>query len=147
MDYQTGVVYQHEHGPKGGDEVNVITAGANYGWPAASHGVNYSGTRVSPYQTLPGMVNGIKVWVPAIAPSGLAVYRGAMFPEWNGDLFVGGLVGQEVVRLVVQNDAIIEEQSMFPEINARIRDIRVASNGAIYVLTDGPGGTLYKITR
>lgn len=147
VDYATGVVYQHEHGPKGGDEVNVISAGSNYGWPAASYGVNYSGTRVSPYKTLPGMVDGIKVWVPGISPSGLAIYRGDLFPEWNGNLFVGGLMGLNVRRLVMQEEAVSEEHSMFPEIKARIRDVRVGPTGAIYILTDGPSGTLYKITR
>ena len=147
VDYTTSIVYQHEHGPKGGDEVNVISAGKNYGWPVASYGLNYSGTRVSPYQTLPGMIDGIKVWVPSIAPSGLAIYRGAMFPEWDGNLLVGGLKGLDVRRLVIQDEAVTEENSMFPEIKSRIRDVRVGPAGAIYVLTDGPSGTLYRISR
>ncbi len=147
VDPATGIVYQHEHGPKGGDEVNVLTAGANYGWPVATYGVNYSGALVSPHQTLEGVTDGIKVWVPSIAPSGLAIMRGNMFPEWDGDLFVGALVDQEVRHLTLQEGKVVSEAAVFPEIKARIRDVRLGPDGSLYVLTDGPDGMLYRVSR
>jgi glucose/arabinose dehydrogenase len=87
-------VYMHEHGPKGGDEVNIINAAVNYGWPATSYGVNYSGARVSPFEQLPGIQDPLHYWVPSIAPSGMTFYSGDQFPQWQGDLFIGALVNK-----------------------------------------------------
>ena len=142
-----GTIYLHEHGPKGGDEVNVIKAGENYGWPAATYGVNYSGARVSPHETLPGMVDGIKVWVPSIAPSGLAVYERDQFAEWQGNLLVGALAAGGVRRLELQDGKVTAEHNAFPEITARVRDVRVSEDGSIYVLTDGKSGKLYRVSK
>lgn len=142
-----GTVFQHEHGPAGGDEVNVIVAGNNYGWPAITYGMDYNGAYVSPFTELPDMQQPIHKWVPSIAPSGLMIYEGSMFPEWRGDLFVGALVDAEVRRLDMQGDAVQTEAAVFPEIATRIRDIREAPDGSIYVLTDGPEGQVVRISR
>lgn len=141
-------LFQHEHGPRGGDEVNVIQRGGNYGWPVATHGVDYSGATISPFKSYKGMLDGIVVWVPSIAPSGLAVYRGRMFPEWDGDLLVGALVDQEVRR--VDLDAagkVLGQQSLFGKLNARIRDVRVAPDGAVWLTTDSDSGQVLRVTR
>ena len=141
-------LFQHEHGPRGGDEVNVITRGGNFGWPVATHGMDYSGATISPFKSYKGMLDGLVVWVPSIAPSGLAVYRGAMFPEWEGDLLVGALVDQEVRR--VDLDAagkVLGQQSLFKKLNARIRDVRVAPDGAIWLTTDSDAGQVLRVTR
>ena len=147
VDSADGALYLHEHGPKGGDEINRIERGNNYGWPLATYGVNYSGARVSPYTEYPGTQQPIHYWVPSIGPSGFAIYRGDMFPEWQGDLFVGALVDREVRRLSLENGKITSEQSVFPEIRDRIRDIRVGPEGALYVVTDGENGRIIKVTK
>lgn len=141
----TGELWANEHGPRGGDEINRIRPGANYGWPAATHGVDYSGARISPYRELPGMESPLLVWTPATAPSGLAVYRGDLFPEWNGDLLSGGLVSRAVHRLRVTEDGVREVERLFRELDSRIRDVRVGPEGAIYLLTDAPQGRLLRV--
>ena len=148
FDAASGRLYEHEHGPRGGDEVNVITRGGNYGWPIATKGVDYSGASITPFKTYKGMIDGIVFWVPSIAPSGLAVYRGPMFPEWNGDLIVGALAAKEVRR--VDLDAagtVVGQQQIFPEITDRVRDVRVAPDGAIWVTTDDDKGKVLRISR
>lgn len=142
------LVFQHEHGPRGGDEVNVLKAGANYGWPVASKGLDYSGATISPYRTYKGMEDGLLVWVPSIAPSGLAVYRGPMFPEWNGDLLVGALVDREVRRVRLSPDGkVLGQESLLKELGARIRDVRVAPDGSLWVTTDDPAGKVIRVSR
>jgi len=141
----TGEVYLHEHGPKGGDEVNLIQAGANYGWPAVTWGENYSGAYVSPLKQYPGITDPLHVWTPSIAPSGLAVYSGPVFPEWEGDLLVGALVDREVRRLVIENGKITQEESLFSELGERIRDVRVSPTGNIYLLTDSDAGSVLRV--
>lgn len=136
IDSETGDVYLHEHGPKGGDEVNLISAGANYGWPAVTYGDNYTGAYVSPLKQYPGVTDPLHYWVPSIAPSGLVVYRGQMFPEWQGDLLVGALVDKEVRLLEMDNGEVVNETPLFSEIDQRIRDVRVGPEGQIYLLTD-----------
>lgn len=138
------VVYEHEHGPRGGDEVNIIEGGENFGWPAVTHGVDYSGAYVSPFKTAPGMKDPIWTWVPSIAPSGLAVYRGSDFPGWNGDLLVGALVDREIRRLTVRRGEVLEETALLSELGERIRDVRVF-DGRIYVLTDSEAGRLLRL--
>ena len=142
-----GSVFLHEHGPKGGDELNIIRPGENYGWPAVTHGEDYNGAFVSPFKTHPSMQDPIHTWVPSIAPSGLMVYEGAQFPEWQGDLFLGALVDQEVRHLDMEDGTVIGEQMVFPEIKARIRDIREGPGGSIYVLTDGAAGEVIRISN
>ena len=132
---RSGTIWLHEHGPRGGDELNVIEAGVNYGWPAITYGVDYSGAIISPYTELPGMAQPIHYWVPSIAPSGLTVYEAELFPAWTGDLFLGALVGQEVRRLEVAGEQVLHEQAVFEELAARIRDVRTGPDGALYILT------------
>ncbi len=129
---KTGEVWLHEHGPKGGDEINRIRPGVNYGWPAITHGVDYSGAIISPYTEWEGMAQPEWQWTPSIAPSGLELYRGDLFPEWKGDLFVGALVGRDVRRMKLENGQVVAEESVFGDLDARIRDVR-----------NGPGETLY----
>jgi len=133
---EEGLVFLHEHGPKGGDEINILTQGSNFGWPAITYGVNYSGAMISPYTEAPGMEQPIHYWVPSIAPSGMAFYHGEQFPDWKGDLFIGALVDKEVRRLSLKGTEIIKEESVFEEVGQRVRDIRVFQDGYIYLLTD-----------
>ncbi len=146
LDHRTGTVYLHEHGPKGGDEVNVLTPGANYGWPAITWGLDYSGAYVYPFTGHPGMEQPIRYWTPSIAPSGLAIYRGDGFPEWRGSLLVGALVDREVRRLTIGADGSVAEEALFSEVGRRIRDVRVAPDGSIYLVTDGKPGSVLRVT-
>ena len=130
-----GVVWLHEHGPKGGDELNMIEPGKNYGWPAITYGVDYSGAVISPYTEWEGMEQPAQYWVPSIAPSGLAIYEAGLFPEWKGDLFIGALVDREVRRIDLRADGASREEKLFSEIAARVRDVRVGPGGALFVLT------------
>ena len=145
LDADTGDVYLHEHGPKGGDELNKLTMGSNYGWPATTLGVDYSGAHVSPFKELPGMEQPEWFWVPSIAPSGLAWYGGDAFPQWRGDLFVGALVNKDVRRLDLEDGKIIGEEKLFGEIGERIRDVRSGPDGYLYLLTDSKDGKLIRV--
>ena len=142
-----GTVFLHEHGPAGGDEVNVLEAGANYGWPAITYGLDYNGAYVSPYTEWEGMQQPLHYWVPSIAPSGLVVYEGNMFSEWQGDLLVGALVDREVRRLEIDAGSVVNEQRVFSEIDERVRDIRVAHDGAIFVVADAEPGKILRVSR
>jgi glucose/arabinose dehydrogenase len=146
LDSDNNVVYMHEHGAKGGDEVNIVTAANNYGWPAVTYGVNYSGAQISPLQKAPGIEQPLKYWDPSIAPSGLAFYNGSKFPNWRNSLFVGALVDKEVSRLQLDNGAVVSEQRLFSELNSRIRDIRVGPDGLLYILTDSTSGKLIRVS-
>jgi len=130
-----GTVWLHEHGPRGGDELNLIEPGKNYGWPAITHGVDYSGAIISPYTEWQGMEQPVHYWVPSIAPSGLAIYEAGLFPEWQGDLFIGALVDREVRRIDLAAMGGNREEKLFSELAARIRDVRVGPGGALFVLT------------
>lgn len=141
----TGQVWLHEHGPRGGDELNLLQPGANYGWPAITYGIDYSGARISPYDTWPGMEQPRHSWTPSIAPSGLAVYEGERFPEWRGDLFLGALVDRDLRRLEVENGRIVSETVLFENLDERIRDVRSAADGYLYLLTDSENGRLLRI--
>ena len=121
-----GTIYQHEHGPAGGDEINIIQPGHNYGWPAITHGMDYNGAYVSPFKELAGMTQPIHTWVPSIAPSGFMINEGDVFPEWQGSLFVGALVDMEVRRVALNGDQVASEEPLFAELEARIRDLRQA---------------------
>jgi glucose/arabinose dehydrogenase len=147
VDAVTGRLWAHEHGPQGGDELNLIQKGGNYGWPVATKGLDYSGATISPFKTYPGVIDGRAVWVPSIAPSGLAVYRGALWPAWAGDLIVGALVNKEVRRLDVDADGrVVRQERIFPSIKARIRDVRVAPDGAVWLTTDEDAGKVLRVT-
>jgi glucose/arabinose dehydrogenase len=145
-DSENDLIYLLDHGPKGGDEVNLIKSGANYGWPAATYGVNYSGASVSPFSSLPGMEDPIKYWVPSIAPSGMAFYNADLFPDWKGNLFVGALKDRDVRRLELDNGKVVNEEILFEEIGERIRDVRVGPKGHLYLLTDSKNGKLIRIS-
>ncbi|MEM1110334.1 MAG: PQQ-dependent sugar dehydrogenase [Pseudomonadota bacterium] len=129
-------VFMHEHGPYGGDEVNHVLPGKNYGWPAVTKGIDYSGAYVSPFTEHPSMEAALISWSPSIAPSGFAVYSGEAFPEWQGSLFVGALVNQEVRRLTLKEGRIVAEEALFAELEMRIRDIRQGPDELLYILTD-----------
>lgn len=135
-----GSVWANEHGPRGGDEVNRIEAGVNYGWPAITYGINYIGTKISDKTSDPGMAQPVVYWVPSIAPSGMAFYHGDAFPEWRGNLFVGSLKFTHLRRLVMKGDRVIEQQELLRDREERIRDVRVGADGFIYLLTDSRNG-------
>ena len=145
LDQHTGEVYMHEHGPQGGDELNSVLPAKNYGWPAVTQGINYSGAYVSPLRSAPGVEEPLTFWVPSIAPSGLAIYKGAAFPDWYGDLFVGALVDQEVRRIDLKAGKVVGEESIFTEVGARIRDVRAGPDGYLYILTDSESGKLLRV--
>lgn len=135
-DALTGRVYAHEHGPKGGDELNLIEPGKNYGWPVITYGLDYSGARISPYTEREGMEQPLVYWVPSIAPSGMTLYTGDKFPRWQGDLFVAALAGKQVRRVDLDDGRVAGEETLFAELNARIRDVREGPDGALYLLTE-----------
>ena len=144
IDPTTNRIWATEHGSRGGDELNWVQEGQNYGWPLATHSREYSGGIISPEQSLPGMVDPATVWTPAIAPSGLAIYSGDRFPEWQGDLFAGGLVSQDIRRLEVDEAGnVINQESI--AIGQRVRDVRQGPDGLLYVLTDEPNGQLIRL--
>jgi glucose/arabinose dehydrogenase len=138
-------LYESEHGPYGGDEVNIIEAGVNYGWPLATEGINYPGTNISPHDRLDDVRAPINHWTPSIAPSGIAVYRGEAFPEFDGDLLVSGLAGRGVFRLDMEDGRMVGDQRLFHELNKRIRDVIVGDEGELYLLTDHAPGELLRI--
>jgi glucose/arabinose dehydrogenase len=137
-----------EHGAQGGDEVNTPVAGKNYGWPQISYGVNYNGRKIGVGAEAPGFEQPVHYWDPSIAPSGLAVYEGKMFPEWNGDLLAGALKFQLLSRLDRdESGRIVEEERMLEGAFGRIRDVNVAPDGAIWLLTDESDGQIIRISR
>ena len=143
---QTGALWTHEHGPQGGDEINVMRAGANFGWPVITHGVNYGiGTKIGEGTHKPGMAQPLHVWVPSIAPSGMAFYTGDRFPRWRGDLFVGALRDEMLVRLKLDGEKIVGEERMLKSALGRIRDVRSGPDGYIYLLTDEANGVLARL--
>ena len=144
----TGKVWTIEHGPLGGDEINIPEAGKNYGWPVISFGVNYDGSPVgSGLSAKMGMEQPIYQWTPVIAPGGAIFYRGKMFPEWRGNLLVSGLKVTSLVRLTVGNARVNSEERMLSQLHLRIRDVEEGLDGALYVLTDENNGAVLKITR
>jgi len=143
---QTGLLWTHEHGPQGGDEINVIRAGINYGWPVITYGVNYGfGTKIGEGTHKPGMAQPLHYWVPSIAPSGMAFYTGDRFPRWRGDLFVGALRDQMLVRLKLDGEKVVAEERMLKNVLGRIRDVRSGPDGLLYLLTDEPRGVLARL--
>ena len=143
---QTGELWTHEHGPQGGDELNVMRAGLNYGWPVITYGVNYGlGTKIGEGQEKPGMVQALKVWVPSIAPSGMAFVSGSQFPQWQGNLLIGALRGQMLVRLTLDGEKVVSEERLFQGRPGRIRDVRMGPDGLVYLLTDEAQGALLRL--
>lgn len=142
---ETGMLWEHEHGPRGGDEINIIESGLNYGWPVITHGIDYSGAVIGEgIREKEGMEQPLHHWTPSIAPSGMAFYEGDAFPGWDGDLLVGALAHRHLARLSLDDDAVVSEVRMLEDQNRRIRDVRVR-DGLIYVLTDHDPGELLRI--
>lgn len=140
-----GRLWENEHGPRGGDELNLIEPGKNYGWPLVTHGVDYPGDPIGEGKTaMPGTVQPRYYWDPVIAPSGLAFYTGDLFPQWKNSVFVGGLRGMLLDRLTLSGDKVVSEEPLLLDQHARIRDVRMGPDGALYVLSDE--GRLYKLT-
>ena len=146
-DRQTGEIWSHEHGPRGGDEVNLLRAGANYGWPLVTHGIDYDGSIISERAFAPGFDRSAFYWAPSIAPSGLVVYRGNAFPDWHGKLLVGGLVTHAVSRLRrgKETGLFVEEERLFGAYGKRIRDLREGPDGLVYLLTDEDDAELLRM--
>lgn len=142
---ETGAIWAHEHGPKGGDEINILKPGANYGWPLVTFGINYWGTKISDKTTAPGMEDPILQWTPSIAPSGMAFYTGEAFPQWKGDLFVGALAKQHLRRIKFDGTKVVEQEELLKDRKDRIRDVRQGPDGFLYVLTDEADGELLRI--
>lgn len=140
-------IWFHEHGPRGGDEINVLKAGANYGWPVVTYGREYSGLPITDVRHKNGMEDAIVQWTPSIAPSGMAFYTGDQLPQWKGDLFVGALAGQHLRRLDIEGGRIIKQERLLTDLESRIRDVRNAPDGFLYILTDGPEGQLIRLER
>ena len=144
---ETGAVWVHEHGPRGGDEINILRGGANYGWPVVTFGREYSGPSIGIGTEAPGMQSPLLHWTPSIAPSGMAFYTGAEFPRWRGDLFAGALVGRHLRRVVLRGEEAVEQEVLLDRLAERVRDVRQGPDGALWVLTDESDGTLYRITN
>ncbi|MDK8465159.1 PQQ-dependent sugar dehydrogenase [Marinobacter sp. SS13-12] len=135
----------HEHGPRGGDEINVIRPGANYGWPITTHGLDYTGARVSPFEEREGIEPPLLHWTPSIAPSGMALYTGELFPRWQGELLIGALVTRQVHRVRLENGKAREVGTLFGELDERIRAVQTGPDGAIYLLTDSSDGRVLRV--
>ncbi|ANJ56073.1 PQQ-dependent sugar dehydrogenase [Pseudomonas silesiensis] len=143
----TGVLWENEHGPRGGDEINIIERGKNYGWPLATHGINYSGQPIpeATGKTAEGTVAPHHVWEKSPGLSGMAFYDADRFQAWQHNVFIGALVTQELIRLQFDGDKVVHEERLMGELNKRIRDVRQGPDGYLYVLTDEDDGVLYKV--
>jgi aldose sugar dehydrogenase len=143
---RTGKLWMSEHGVRGGDEINVVEKGKNYGFPVIGYGREYTGKPINGDKTFQtGMEQPVYFWTPDIAPAGIAFYSGKLFPAWQGDLFVAELVGRSLVRLVLNGERVVAEERLLTDLNARIRGVNEGPDGALYVLTDGNGGKILKL--
>ena len=141
----TGVLWAHEHGPRGGDELNKIEAGANYGWPDITYGREYATNAPIGGTEAPGMEQPVIYWTPSIAPSGMTFYTGDRFPEWKNNIFVGALALQHLRRVVLDGDAVTHQEELLRNDLGRIRDVRTGPDGYLYLLTDASDGSLYRL--
>ncbi|RKH91457.1 PQQ-dependent sugar dehydrogenase [Corallococcus sp. AB045] len=135
-----------EMGPQGGDEVNRPEAGKDYGWPTIGYGEEYSGAPIHQSTQAPGMEQPVYYWDPVIAPSGMTIYSGTLFPEWKNDMFIGGLAAKALVRLMVRNDRVVGEEHLLKDLDSRIREVVQGPDGALYLLTDATNGKVLKVT-
>jgi glucose/arabinose dehydrogenase len=140
----SGKLWEHEHGPRGGDEVNVIEKGKNYGWPVIGYGIDYNGARIHESTHKPGMEQPVWYWVPSIAPSGMAFYTGSPFAAWRGNLFVGALAGQLLARLELDGEKVVKEERL--DLRERVRDVRQGPDGALWLATDSSAGRILRLT-
>jgi glucose/arabinose dehydrogenase len=142
---ETGRVWEVEHGPRGGDELNLLKAGANYGWPLATHGIDYDGSTISPHKSLPGMEDPLRVWTPSISPCGLCFYSGSAFPAWKGSLFTGGLSAFALFRLELAGEKVVNEERLIEGRLPYIRDVRQGPDGLLYLVTHSDDGGLFRL--
>jgi glucose/arabinose dehydrogenase len=142
----SGELWETEHGPRGGDEVNIIGKGRNYGWPVIGYGVDYSGAKIHESTARKGMEQPIKYWVPSIAPSGMTFYTAKLFPKWTGSLFTGALKSKMLVRLSLNGNAVTGEERLLQNLNERIRDVRQGPDGALWLLTDSSAGRVLRVS-
>lgn len=145
LEPQTGDLWIHEHGPQGGDEINVVERGANYGWPKFTYGENYGGGKIGEERSAGGFTPPEYSWVPSIAPSGMAFYNSDRIPSWKGSLFVGGLKERALIRLSVRDRKVIAEERLLSDAGMRIRDVRAGADGSLYVVTDAADGKVLRI--
>ncbi len=145
LEAATGRIYAIEHGPKGGDELNLIEPGVNYGWPVITHGKSYMGFKIGEGTHKEGMAQPVHYWVPSISPSGLMIYDADRFPAWQGSFFAGALSGELLVRLEVSGGRVVVEERMLEDLEERFRDVRQGPDGLIYLLTDHPDGMLLRL--
>jgi glucose/arabinose dehydrogenase len=143
---ETGKLWTVEHGARGGDEINAPEPGKNYGWPVISYGVNYDGSKIGVGTRKDGMEQPLKYWDPSFAPSGMAFYTGDLFPDWKGDLFIGGLKNGELVRVEIENGKPGNDERLLTDLGERIRDVRQGPDGALYLLTDSDDGKVLRLT-
>lgn len=141
---ETGELWAHEHGPRGGDELNIARAGENYGWPEVSWGDHYDGSPIPDPPERPQFADAIYYWNPSIATSGMTFYTGELFPEWQGDVLLGALVAQAVVRLSLDGEEVTNEERI--DIGARVRDVRQGPDGAVYIVTDESDGRILRLS-
>jgi len=143
----SGKLWTHEHGPQGGDELNIPASGVNHGWPVITYGKNYvTGTDIGEGTHKPGMAQPIHYWVPSIAPSGMAFYTADRFPQWQGNLFIGSLKFRQLVRLELDGEKVIHEERLLDDALGRIRDVRQGPDGLLYLLTDADDGKLVRLS-
>lgn len=146
VDPVSGDIWAHEHGPRGGDELNRLTPGSNYGWPVATHGIDYSGASISPYTSRPGMADPLLIWTPSIAPAGMVQISGGLFSDWGGDLLVSSLAERSLRRIDIDGGQVVGQHRVPLDLERRLRDVEIGPDGAIYLLTDEPDGALLRIT-
>jgi glucose/arabinose dehydrogenase len=142
---QSGKLWQHEHGPRGGDEVNIIEKGANYGWPVIGYGTDYSGRKIHESTHKDGMEQPLRHWTPSIAPSGMTFYGGDLFPAWRGHLFIGSLERKMLLRIEVSGETLGAEERLLRGLGDRIRDVRSGPDGALWLLTDNNAGRVLRV--
>ncbi len=137
--YKTGEIWTHEHGPRGGDEINIVEPGKNYGWPKITYGINYSGTSITDITNFPGMEQPLYYWVPSIAPSGMAFSTSGIYPEWKDNLFIGSLKFNYLERLVLKDKKVIKREKILEKIGGKVRNVVEGPDGFLYVGVDGIG--------
>lgn len=140
-----GLLISHEHGPRGGDEINIIEPGHNYGWPVITHGIDYTGAMITPFVEREGMEQPLLHWTPSIAPSGMTRYRGELFPDWQGNLLVGALADRSLHRVTLEGRQASDMERMLEELGERIRDVATGPEGAVYLLTDSADGRVLRL--
>ena len=144
LDPKTGKLWEVEHGPRGGDEMNILERGKNYGWPVITRGINYTSEPIGQGAVKKGMEQPVYYWDPVIGTSGMAFYQGDLFPQWKNSLFVAGLRGIGIYRLEIKNDKVVAEEPMLTDQKQRIRDVKIGPDGAVYALAER--GKLFKLT-